>query len=110
MTNQNEFFVQVIEKAWTDSDFKSALIENPQAAIQEAFAGKVKVFDNVNIIVEDQSEENTVYINIPPAKDSYNDVELSEEQLEAVAGGLSIPFPILPFPTFPTIPIIDFIV
>ena len=32
-----------------------------------------------------------MYINIP-AKEELDDIELNEEQLEAVAGGLRIPF------------------
>ncbi len=38
------------------------------------------------IIVKDQTDASTVYINIP-AEQKMDDVELNEEQLEAVAGG-----------------------
>jgi hypothetical protein len=108
MTNQNEFLAQVIEKAWTDSDFKSQLLSDPKVAIQQEFEGDVKVLQDVNVVVEDQSDEGTIFINIPPSVKSYDDLELTEEQLEVVAGGQGELIPFFPtFPTFPIIPIID---
>jgi hypothetical protein len=41
------------------------------------------------LVVRDQTDESTVYINIP-ANINLEDVELNEEQLEAVAGGRDI--------------------
>jgi hypothetical protein len=57
-------------------------------------------------VVRDQTEESTVFINIPAIPET--DVELNEQELEKVAGGchtgdsgLSNPFP---FPFTPTLP------
>lgn len=38
------------------------------------------------LVVRDQTDESTVYINIP-VKLNIDDIELSEEQIEVVAGG-----------------------
>ena len=38
------------------------------------------------MVVVDQSEKDTLYFNIPAAP-NFEDVELSEEELEMVAGG-----------------------
>ena len=40
-----------------------------------------------SLIVSDQTDETIVYINIP-AKQDLENMELNEEQLEAVAGGI----------------------
>ena len=48
------------------------------------------------LVVRDQTSEETVYINIP-AENAMEDVELNEEQLEAVAGGRNLPYFDKPF-------------
>jgi hypothetical protein len=50
--------------------------------------------------VRDQTDESTVYINIP-AKLNTEDVELNEEQLEVVAGGQANWGVFTPSPSFP---------
>ncbi len=42
------------------------------------------------MVVRDQTDESTVYINIPANAD-IDDIELNEEQLEAAAGGFISP-------------------
>jgi len=50
--------------------------------------------------VRDQTDESTVYINIP-TKPNTEDVELNEDQLEAVAGGKANWDVFTPSPSFP---------
>ncbi len=86
LSKQEEVVARLIHKAWNDPKFKSDFISNPVSAIEKETGQKVELPTGVSIVVEDQSEPNTVYLNIPAAADS---VELTDDQLEAVAGGSS---------------------
>ncbi len=108
LTKEQEVFQTVIQKAWEDASFKQELVANPVAAIENLTGVKLNIEEGKTLVVRDQTNESKVYINIP-AKQDIDDVELNEEQLEAVAGGKSIidPYIIFPFPPkgcFPTFP------
>lgn len=75
---------QVINKAWDDESYRQTLLQNPNTAIQQVTG--LQVPNGVNLVFNDQTDANTTYINIPP-KPNFDDMELSDEQLEAVAGG-----------------------
>jgi hypothetical protein len=45
--------------------------------------------EGINIIVEDQTSSSNIYMNIP-AKPNYENFELTDEQLEVVAGGIVV--------------------
>jgi hypothetical protein len=62
------------------------LIDNPVAAIEKLTGKKMNLPAGKTLMVRDQTDESTVYINIP-AKPNLDDVELNEQQLEVVAGG-----------------------
>ena len=79
-----EVIENIITEAWENETFKNSLIENPRATIEE-FTGKSLSTDK-NIEVVDQTNGNTIYINIPE-QPNMEDVELSEEQLDIVSGG-----------------------
>ena len=102
-TAEQKLYADLVQKAWEDANFKKALVENPVATI-EAFTGqKLNLPAGKTLVVRDQTDETTVYINIP-AQEDMSDVELSEEQLEAAAGGKWWPPIKLPFPTGTTGP------
>lgn len=105
-TQNQKMYSQIVQKAWDDPQFKSELMVNPVQAIEKVTGKKLDLPEGKTIVVRDQTEESTVYINIP-VKPNTDDVELNEEQLEVVAGGgpglMSLPI-IICFPTFPTIP------
>jgi hypothetical protein len=83
-----ELMKSLVEKAWESASFKDQLIKNPLATIQE-FTNKSFVLpDNQSIVVEDQTNESVIYFNIP-AEPNLDGLELTEEQLELVAGGLT---------------------
>jgi len=88
-TKGQEIFQQVIQEAWGNENFKKELVNNPVAAIEKLTGEKVNIPEGKTLVVRDQTNEKTVYINIPAQKD---DVELNEEQLEAVAGGIGGPY------------------
>ena len=85
-TREQKLFQTIINKAWEDESFKKSLIANPHKAIEELTGEKVQLPEGKILVVRDQTNEETIYINIP-AEQNMEDVELNEEQLEAVAGG-----------------------
>ena len=92
MKDQNQEFIgKVIEKAWEDESFKNNLVGNPVETIENTFGGKFNLPDNMSLKVEDQTDESVIYINIPRKVSAQEledyDLELSDEQLESVAGG-----------------------
>ncbi|WBX76791.1 hypothetical protein PG911_00600 [Tenacibaculum ovolyticum] len=75
---------ELVQKAWESITFKEQLVSNPEATIAEVLGVETK--GNSNIVVEDQTDSDIIYLNIP-RKININDIELTEEQLEAVSGG-----------------------
>ena len=97
-----ELLQTIITKAWEDKTFKEELIANPIEAIEKATGERIQLPKGKTLIVRDQTDESSVFINIP-AEPNIEDMELSEEQLEVVAGGGDIwPWPpIIILPTDP---------
>lgn len=83
-----EFYSEIIAKAWEDKSFKKKLIENPQEAIKELTGENLDLL-NKSIKVVDQSDPSTIFINIPQ-NINIDDFELTEEQLEMASGGLVV--------------------
>lgn len=73
-------------KAWESADFKEQLINNPVATIEQVTGKDLSFLGDKKIIVEDQTDDSVIYINIP-AQPKMDELELTEEQLELVAGG-----------------------
>ena len=89
ITQEQKLYQEVVQKAWEDPTFKNELVANPVAAIEKLIGQKLNLPKGKTIVVRDQTDDTTVYINIP-AERKMDDVELNEEQLEAVAGGKNI--------------------
>ncbi len=81
-----ELLQTIITKAWDDEVFKQELITDPINVIEKATGERLKLPQGKTLIVRDQTDNSVVYINIP-ADPNIEDMELNEEQLEAVAGG-----------------------
>ena len=98
-TQEQKSYAEIVQKAWESPEFKSELMANPATAIEKFLGMKLDLPVGKTLVVRDQTDESTVYINIP-AKRNIDDVELNEEQLEVAAGGgedMPLPF------TFPVI-------
>jgi hypothetical protein len=102
-TQEQKLYAEIVQKAWEDASFKAELIAKPVAAIEKLTGKKMNLPEGKTIVVRDQTDESTVYINIPATSKQSVDAELNEAQLEAVAGGISpitLPWgPIICFPT-----------
>ncbi|GAB3224869.1 NHLP leader peptide family RiPP precursor [Spirosoma arcticum] len=85
-TQEQKLYAEILQKAWEDAQFKSELVTNPAEAIEKLTGKKLNLPQGKTLVVRDQTDERTVYINLP-AKPNTEDVELKEKELEAVAGG-----------------------
>ncbi len=79
-----ELMNALVNRAWESATFKDQLMKNPKTTI-ESFIGN-KIEDDINFVVDDQTNTSMIYLNIP-AVPNLDELELSEEQLEMVAGG-----------------------
>jgi hypothetical protein len=86
-TKEQKFYAEIVQKAWDDAEFKKELIANPIAAIEELTGKKLNIPKGKTLVVRDQTDDSIIYINIP-AKRNAEDIELNDEQLDAVAGGI----------------------
>lgn len=78
MTEHEKVYQQVIAKAWADDAFKEQLMVSPVAALKSM---GLELRPDVQInVVEDSNEQFTLVIPQKPT-------ELTEDQLESVAGG-----------------------
>jgi hypothetical protein len=101
-TQEQKLYAEIVQKAWEDPQFKSELMTSPVEAIEKATGQKLNLPQNKTLVVRDQTDESTIYINLP-ARSNTDDVELNEEQLEVVAGGTTLS-------CFPIGPIIDILI
>lgn len=56
------------------------------AAIGQATGKDVSFLNDKKIVVQDQTDSSVIYINIP-AQPNTDDMQLTEEELEMIAGG-----------------------
>jgi hypothetical protein len=75
----------LIEKAWKEPDFKRQVVSDPKGMFEKHLGQKLP--ENLKIFVHEE-DANTLYFSIPPAPSNLN--ELSDEDLEKVAGGTDI--------------------
>ncbi|MBK6948965.1 MAG: NHLP leader peptide family RiPP precursor [Haliscomenobacter sp.] len=90
-TQEQKLNAQVIQKAWEDAQFMSDLKANPVAAMEKLTGHKIGLPEGQKLVVVDQSDDSTVYFNIP-RKINVDSMQLTEEELELVAGGITPTF------------------
>ena len=81
MQSVTEMKAHVMTKAAEDDEFRSRLIENPNAAISSEIG--VDIPEEYNIVVLEDSG-TTTHLVLPPSEN------LTEEELAKVAGGMII--------------------
>jgi hypothetical protein len=74
---------QIIDRAMKDPDFRTRLVQNPQAAIQEGLGTSISPTATIRVIEEQPGE---VVLVLPAHPIESGDI-LSDEDLEEVAGG-----------------------
>ncbi|MCC5660822.1 NHLP leader peptide family RiPP precursor [Nostoc sp. XA010] len=86
MNTRFEFEQKLIQRAWEDETFRQELLNNPKAVYAREAGVEIPTNLEIELI---QETENKVYIVLPntPASTIATEGELSEESLEAVAGG-----------------------
>ncbi|HEX8378605.1 MAG TPA: NHLP leader peptide family RiPP precursor [Pedobacter sp.] len=90
LTEQN-FYGTIVQKAWDDPQFKSALISSPVETLEQFTGQKSTLPRDQKLVVVDQTDDSTMYFNIPRKVDTES-LELTDEQLETVAGGTDVLF------------------
>lgn len=91
MTQEQKVYEQVVQKAWEDAQFKKDLMVNPVETLENFTGSKLNLPSGKTLVVNDQTNESTIYLNIP-GKVSTDTVELTDDQLEMVAGGAEVPY------------------
>ncbi|MCF4965707.1 NHLP leader peptide family RiPP precursor [Nostoc sp. CMAA1605] len=89
-TNHQEFDIEefknkLIAKAMEDSVYKQRLLTNAKAVVEEELGTSLPSDLNIQVV---QQSPKQLYLLLPPEEDE----ELSEQELEAVAGGGYIKF------------------
>jgi hypothetical protein len=74
---------QLTAKAWKDPAFKRALLSDPKGVLQQEFG--VQIPDDVTVKVVEETQQ-TVYFVLPAVPDDTSVDQLSDFELEAVAG------------------------
>jgi Nitrile hydratase, alpha chain len=83
-TTRREFELQLIEKAWKDDGFRQALRSDPRGAVEKLLGGKLPAGMQVKLLEE---TADTFYLVLPAKPDRAPAGQLTDQQLDAVAGG-----------------------
>lgn len=82
-----EVIAPLVERTYEDAAFKAEFMANPKAVIERESNIDEPLPEKFHFQVVDKSDPYAVYITLPVNEDS---LELSEEELEMVAGGIKI--------------------
>jgi hypothetical protein len=82
---RHEMETLIIERAWKDPDFKKEFTTDPKGTI-EKYSGQ-KLPSDIHILVHEE-DAHTMHLTLPAPPP--NLAELSDEELERVAGGTDV--------------------
>src|SRR5262249_17624188 len=81
LNEKQQMYPRVIAKAWHDTSFRHTLLQDPATALQQELGVTLPAGVIIRVMAEDA---HTQYVVLPP---SLSEMELTDEQLEQVAGG-----------------------
>jgi hypothetical protein len=84
MEQRKQLEQKLIEKAMKDESFRKQLIENPKEVIEAEFGKKIPESIKINVLEEDAQ---TVYLVLPQVSAQNSEMELTDAELNTVAGG-----------------------
>ncbi|WP_417941107.1 hypothetical protein [Flavobacterium sp. RS13.1] len=99
---EEEVLRLVISKAWEDVNFRRSLVSDPIKAIENLTGAKIVLPEGKTLVINDQTDTSKVYVNIP-SEPNIDDIELTEDQLETIAGGGQTVWPDLINSLFPAL-------
>jgi nitrile hydratase alpha subunit len=85
--SRHEIETQLIEKCWKDPEFKRQVVSDPKGMLERHIGQKLP--EQVKIFIHEE-DASTLHLSIPPAPSNLS--ELSDDDLEKVAGGTDIAF------------------
>lgn len=85
-TTAQEAVKAIVSKCWEDVTFRQELVSSPVETLEKYSGHKLNIPAGKELIVVDQTDASKLYLNIH-AKPNIDDLELTDEQLELVAGG-----------------------
>ncbi|MBO3458657.1 NHLP leader peptide family RiPP precursor [Aetokthonos hydrillicola Thurmond2011] len=80
---RREIEAHIIAQAWKDNAYKQELLNNSKTVIEQEFGVQIPDDIKVNVLEENPT---TLYF-VLPVRPEISGQELSDEQLEAIAGG-----------------------
>lgn len=86
LTKNEEALQKAVVAAWEDAEFKKQLLDNPSEAIESLTGVKLELPTGKEFVVVDRNDDSKIYYDFP-TKESVMETELTDEQLEMVAGG-----------------------
>jgi hypothetical protein len=84
-TTRRDLETALIEKCWKDAEFKKAVLNDPKGMLERHIGQKLPA--PMKIFIHEENA-NTLHFSIPPAPSNLS--ELSDDDLEKVAGGTDI--------------------
>ena len=84
MLQRKQLEQQLIEKTMKDPEFRKRLLDNPKSVIEEETGVELPLSVNFKILTEDPQ---TVYLVLPFIPAQPDQPELTEAELEMIAGG-----------------------
>ena len=75
---------RLVERSLRDEDFRQRLLDDPKAAVEEELGIQLPAQLQIRVVEE---TTDTIYLALPNASPAGEGGELSDRELEAVAGG-----------------------